>query len=211
MSTLTRTEVEVRASHLRAFTLPSYAGVRRVALVPEQAVLLAGDHVMVRVRVGAGRSLEIVEPGGTVAYEMRGGCARWDVTVEMEAGSRLVWRGEPFIIAEGADVPRRTTVDIAAGARLAMRETLVLGRAGERAQGLLTRTEIHRDGVPVLIEEVDASVGFGGHRVLDQVTHLGSACTAEGMTMESGDLLHRWLGSSLHHSRLSCPEVVPTP
>ena len=48
MPTLTRTEV--RSSHLRAFTVDR----TRVALVPDQAVLLAGDRVTVSVRVGAG-------------------------------------------------------------------------------------------------------------------------------------------------------------
>ena len=106
MPTSTRTEAEVRSSHLRAYRLSVVDGVERVALVPEQAVLLAGDHVTVSVRVPAGRVLDIVEPGGTVAYAMRGGQARWDVTVEIEEGAGLVWHGQPFVVAAGADVRR---------------------------------------------------------------------------------------------------------
>ena len=108
------TRTEVRSSHLRAFCLSAYGGTR-VALVPEQAVLLAGDHVEVTVRVARGAALEIVEPGGTVAYAMRGRTARWDVSVEVEEGGSLIWHGEPFVVAEGADVMRCATVDAGDG------------------------------------------------------------------------------------------------
>jgi len=166
MRTAVRTEV--RSSHLRAFRLDG----TRVALVPEQAVLLAGDQVTVSVRVGAGQSLEVVEPGGTVAYAMRGRAARWDVRIEIEEGGCLAWRGEPFVVAEGADVCRSLAVDLAAGAAAVLRETLVLGRAGERPGRLLARTEARREGAPVLVEELDSTLGLGAHRVVDQVLEL---------------------------------------
>jgi urease accessory protein len=204
MTTLTRTETEVRSSHLRAFRLPAGEGVDRVALIPEQAVLLAGDHVTVSVRVGAGRVLEIVEPGGTVAYAMRGQQARWDVTVEVEEAGRLVWHGEPFVVAEGADVRRTLTVGLAAAASLVLRETLVLGRSGESPGRLWCRTDITRDGSPVLVEELDSAIGLGPHRVLDQVLHLGSVARVDEHTMvlESGDTVDRWLGAETHASPL---------
>ncbi len=199
MNTATRTEV--RSSHLRAFALPAYGGTR-VALVPEQAVLLAGDHVEVTVRVARGAALEIVEPGGTVAYTMRGRRARWDVSVEVEEGGSLIWHGEPFVVAEGADVLRCATVDVATDARVVIRETLVLGRSGERPGLLVARTDVHRGGNQVLVEELDAALGLGPHRVLDQVLHLGGDFPSAEytMTLDSGDRLHRWLGQSLHSS-----------
>jgi urease accessory protein len=206
MPTLTRTEV--RSSHLRAFALDG----GRVALVPEQAVLLAGDHVTVAVRVGAGQRLEIVEPGGTVAYAMRGAAARWDVRIEVEAGGSLVWRGAPFVVAEGADVRRSTTLDLAAAACVTLRETLVLGRSGEAPGRLVARTDVHRDGVPVLVEELDSALGLGGHRVVDQVLELrgrggldrlDQRGAAMCLQLESGDVLHRWLGAETHASPLT--------
>jgi urease accessory protein len=205
---LTHTRTEVRSSHLRTFGLDR----DRVALVPEQAVLLAGDHVTVTVRVAAGGRLEIVEPGGTVAYAMRGGRARWDVHVEVEDGGRLVWRGQPFVVAEGADVQRTTYVDVDGAARVVLRETLVLGRTGERPGRLTARTEVHRGGVPVLVEELDAAVGLGPHRVLDQVLRLGPDGGRDGdhagdheggqddLVLASGDRLQRWLGAQTHLS-----------
>src|SRR4051794_21987817 len=200
MVTATRTEAEVRSTHLRAFTLASFHGASRVALVPEQAVLLAGDHVEVTVRVGRGQALEIVEPGGTVAYAMRGASARWDVSVEVEAEGSLVWHGEPFVVAAGADVSRRLAVELGPGAGLRLRETFVLGRSGERPGRLVSRTEVHRGAVPLLVEELDGAAGLGRHRVLDQVLCVGSRCSAEGLCLESGDRLHRWLGAETHAS-----------
>ena len=173
-------------------------------------MLLAGDHVEVTVRVARGAALEIVEPGGTVAYAMRGRTACWDVRVEVEEGGSLIWHGEPFVVAEGADVLRCTTVDVATDAGVVIRETLVLGRSGERPGLLVARTDVHRGGVPVLVEELDAALGLGPHRVLDQVLHLGGECPADEytMTLHSGDRLHRWLGQSLHTSPVLTPGLT---
>jgi urease accessory protein len=221
MPTLTRTDVEVRSSHLRAFSLPVGAGTK-VSLVPEQAVLLADDHVTLSVRVGAGRSLEIVEPGGTVAYAMRGRRAHWQVDVEVETGGSLVWHGEPFVVADGADVSRSLNVAVAEGARVVLRETLVLGRTGEGPGRLLTRTDVHRDGVPVLVEELESTVGLDTYRVVDQVLFLGGleaqaperfrTSATDAMVLSSGDRLHRWLGHELHRSPLTaCQSSSPRP
>ncbi|GAB3262847.1 urease accessory protein UreD [Nocardioides dilutus] len=204
MRTPTIADVEVRSSHLRAFRLPTVDGVDRLALVPEQAVLLAGDHVTVSVRVPAGRSLEVIEPGGTVAYAMRGHEARWDVHIEVEEAGRLLWHGEPFVVAEGADVRRTLGVGLGAGASLVLRETMVLGRTGEAPGRLRCRTDIAREGSPLLVEDLDCATGLGPHRVLDQIVHLGAACEVgeHSMVLESGDTLDRWLGAETHASPL---------
>ena len=216
MHTLTRTEV--RSSHLRAFALD---GVR-VALVPEQALLLAGDHVTVAVRVGSGQRLEIVEPGGTVAYAMRGGQARWDVQIVVE-------RGRIAGVARRA-VRRHTRVPTSCGRRRSTWLPVRASGSGRRwswvvpardRAGWWSRTEVNRDGVPVLVEELDAALGLGSHRVVDQVLELGGFETVaerppqppggaerppqppEAMVLESGDRLHRWLGAEAHASPMS--------
>ena len=190
---------------------PSPSDRLRVALVPEQAVLLAGDHVEVTVRVGRGAALEIVEPGGTVAYAMRGRQARWDVPVEVEDGGSLVWRGEPFVVA------RRRRRPAAHGSRswrrhpgsCSARRSSSVAQARDRARSC-HRTDVHRDGVPVLVEELDAALGLGPHRVLDQGLCLGSGCTADGLALESGDRLHRWLGAETHASPISVCQSSPS-
>jgi urease accessory protein len=181
----------------------------RVALVPTSALLLVGDHVVIDVHVGSASSLEILEPGGTVAYAMRGGEASWDVRVRLDDGARLVWHGEPFIVSADARVRRSFVLDLTGSARAVVRETLVLGRAGEPSGRLSATTEVRRDGMPVLVEALETGPGrpgLGRHRVLDQVLHLGpdaAGCPADPATtlrLESGDLLHRRLGASTHAS-----------
>lgn len=208
---LTRTRTEVRSSHLRAFDLPRTEESARIALVPERAVLLADDQVTVSVYVGPKQALEIVEPGGTVAYAMRGRSARWDVRLEADAGARLRWHGQPFVVAEGADVTRTLTLDLAESAPAQVRDTVVMGRTGEGPGHLIARTVVHRSGRPILVEELDTALGLGPHRIVDQVLCLAVECApddlvwsgAERLELESGDHLHRWLGPSLHLSPMA--------
>ena len=112
----------------------------RVSLVPDGALLLAGDRVRIEVRVDDGASLDLVEPGGTVAYDMRGGRAEWEVDIELGDQASLTWAGQPLIVAAGADVGRATTIQIGSDARLALRETVVLGRYGEVPDGRIKLT-----------------------------------------------------------------------
>jgi urease accessory protein len=129
-----------------------------------------------------------------------------------------VWRGEPFVVAEGADVLRHLSVELGATSRVVLRETLVLGRSGEAPGRLVARTDVHRDGAPVLVEELDAALGLGSHRVLDQVLELrGLETVAErpprppaAMVLESGDRLHRWLGAATHASPVSLCQSSPS-
>jgi urease accessory protein len=152
----------------------------RVALVPDGALLLAGDAIAIHVDVGPGAVLELVEPAGTVAYDMRGGRATWDVDVRLGLGSTLVWAGEPLVVAAGARVRRTTSVRIADGAVLALRETLVLGRSGEPAGRVRQRTSAVDDhGAPLLVEELTLDAErvpmlLGGRRVIDTVLVLGT-------------------------------------
>lgn len=152
----------------------------RVALVPDGALLLAEDAIAIRVDVGPGAVLELVEPAGTVAYDMRGGRATWSVDVRLGQGATLIWAGEPFVVAAGAHVRRTTSLRIADGAVLALRETLVLGRSGEPAGQVRQRTTaVDARGEPLLVEELAldahrAPMLLGGKRVVDTVLVLGT-------------------------------------
>jgi urease accessory protein len=152
----------------------------RVALVPDGALLLAGDAIAIRVDVGPGAILELVEPAGTVAYDMRGGGATWSVDVRLGQDAALIWAGEPFVVAAGARVRRTTSVRIADGAMLVLRDTLVLGRSGEPAGQVQQRTTaVDEHGEPLLVEELAldaarAPMLLGGRRVVDTVLVLGA-------------------------------------
>lgn len=197
---------------LRAVILESRPGYAKIALVPDGALLLAEDAIRLDIRVGTAVRLDLVEPGGTVAYDMRGGEATWDVTLDLGAGARLTWAGEPFVLAAGARVRRTTDVTLAAGARLALRETLVLGRHAERI-GLLDQRWTARgpDGVEVLAE--DLALGgsahrpgiLGGHRVLGSVVALGydvpgDVAPADRLDLDEGGTLWRRLATEAHRA-----------
>lgn len=144
----------------------------RVALVPDRALLLAGDHVALEVEVDPGLHLTLVETAGTVAYDMRGGRASWSTSLRVGAGSTVVHETLPWVSAAGSDVTRSLDVELGRGGRALLRETLVLGRHGEEPGRLRTRSRVRREGADVFIEEVD-SVDLAPHRVLDQVAAFG--------------------------------------
>ncbi len=183
--------------------------VVRLALVAGQALLLAGDHVRVEVRVIGAVQVEIVEPAGTVAYDMRGGAARWDVAIEVRGGATLSWEGQPFVVSSGADVHRETRIDVEDGCRVTARETLVLGRAGEAGGVLRSRTQIDLAGMPLVVDELDLGPeGRAGwavlhdHRCLDTVTTVGHRLP-EGpgvLQLEGCGSVRRWIGDELHLS-----------
>jgi urease accessory protein len=171
--------------------LPAPAGIVRVALVAASALLLAGDHVRIEVVVHGQARLEIVEPAGTVAYAMRGGSSRWDVDITLTAGATLTWHGEPFVVAEGAEVTRSTRVTLNADCWAALRESLVLGRYGEDGGTLRTSMRVHRGDDLLLAEDLDLSprartswAVLGRARCLDAVMTLGSRLPESDHTLQ---------------------------
>lgn len=180
-----RASVSLRASNpahrpvLRPMLLASDAAGARVSLVPDGALLLAGDAVSVNISVGAGARLELVEPAGTVAYAMNGASASWDIRIDLSPAASLVWAGEPFVVSAGARVVRTTTIRMGWDSSLAMRETLVLGRHGEQT-GEVRQDVVAsgQNGVPILHESLDigpesSPLLLGGRRVVGSVLALG--------------------------------------
>ncbi|MFE7405638.1 urease accessory protein UreD [Isoptericola sp. NPDC057559] len=214
--------VRTRDDLLAARTVARGTAHAEVALVATGAVLLGGDHVAVRVRVADGCALTLTDVGGTVAYDGEGVPCRWDVDVRLGAGSRLTWHGLPFVVSTGADVTRSTDVALGPGARLTLRETVVLGRDGERGGRVVLRSAVHDDEGPLLVEEVAAAGDrpvpgvLGGERVIDTLTELHGAPEDEPevpavgaapdgavtLRLERGGVLTRWLGAAAHLSPL---------
>lgn len=200
------------AALVRPMVLHHDSRAARVSLVPEGALLLAGDAIEVDITVDAGARLDLVEPGGTVAFDMRGGQARWDVRVRLGREAVLTWAGEPFVVAAGAGVSRRLDLELAAGAGVAMRETVVLGRYGEQPGRLHQRTTVAVERSPVLVEELplDAATApglLGGHRVLSSVLLLGrqlapDPTATERYDLDAGGHLWRRLGIQAHETAL---------
>jgi urease accessory protein len=156
----------------------------RAAFVPTQAGPLAGDRDSTRIVVGPGATL-IVEPvAATLALP---GAAttvlRLDVTVR--AGGRLVLDEGPLIVAAGATVQRRCTIELESGAIAALRETVILGRDGEPPGTLDSSLRVTLDGSPLLHDGLRfagdaAHVALApGHRVVTTISLLGSRGEAD--------------------------------
>ncbi|GGM16790.1 urease accessory protein UreD [Nakamurella endophytica] len=192
----------------------------RVALVATQALLLGGDHAELSVRVGAGLDLELVEVGGTVAYDADGRGSAWSADVEIDRGGRLRWAAEPFVVADGAAVQRRTGIRLAEEAAAALRETFVLGRTGERGGSLVARTRVDLVGAPLYAEDLDLSDAdlrsrpgvLGPARVLDQLAVFGgrapdvagpSGAGCRRFELDGPGTVIRYLGPELARSPLA--------
>lgn len=199
---------------LRPVVVHHDAVTARVSLVPEGALLLAGDAIEIDIAVDRGARLDLVEPGGTVAFDMRGGRARWDVRIQVGAGAVLTWASEPFVVAQGAEVSRRLEARLDAGATLALSETLVLGRHGERAGRLRQATVVTGAGLPILVEELPLGCAtvpglLGGNRVLSSVLLAGrevadpSPAASHRYDLDAGGHVWRRLGAEVHEATLA--------
>ena len=182
----------------------------RVALVGARALLLAGDDVRIDVRVSEGCTLELVEVAGTVAYDGRGGPAStWTTTVDVAPGARISWAGEPFVVADGAEVTRSLDVSLGPGAVAELRETFVLGRTGERGGSLRCTTHVDLAGKPLLVEDLDLTVDavrrspavLGTARCLDTLSRFGERFEhPDALQLQGPGTLLRWLGTDQHRS-----------
>jgi urease accessory protein len=209
-----RVRTETHGDPARPALRPMLAGSgpdrARVCLVPDGALLLAGDAVALDVQVGPGVRLDLVEPGGTVAYDMSGASARWDVRIDVAAGATLTWAGEPFVLAAGASVERSTSVRLGGGARLVLRETLVLGRHQERRGTIVQRWHATGpDDEELLVEDLylDDTAHrpgiLGAERVLTTVVALGldvpDGLAAVGrLDLDGGGTVWRRLAGEAH-------------
>lgn len=159
-----RVRSRLRSGLLRPQLLHGPVDRYRVGLLATTALLLGGDAVQLEVHVGAGVTLELSDVAGTVAYDGRGRPACWDVSLRVADGGRLWWSGQPFVVADGAEVSRRLDLHLAEGASALLRETLVLGRAGQLGGVLRNQTSVQVGGRPVLVE--DQVLDPAGHRLL---------------------------------------------
>jgi urease accessory protein len=156
-------------------------GPGRVHLVQAAGGPLGGDELGLDVRVAADAAVEVRSAAATIAQPGPGGDpARWSVTATV-AGT-LRWWPEPTVVCANADYRARLCVDLAEGARLVLREQVVLGRAGEAGGRFQGRLTVRVDGVPLLdtetvLDGADAALsgpaGSAGFRVFDSVLVAG--------------------------------------
>ncbi|MFI0723769.1 urease accessory protein UreD [Streptomyces sp. NPDC021224] len=153
-------------------------GWARVTVVGAMSAPLGGDRLRIEAEAAAGARLLVDASAATVSLPGRDGRpAHYDVRLTVGADAELHWLPEPLIAACGSDLRMTTRVVLAPGARLVLREELVLGRHAEPPGRLRTRLTVTYGGRPLLDQELDvgpgAPPGWDGPAVLGPYRTLG--------------------------------------
>lgn len=155
-----------------------------VYLVNAATTPLGGDELALTVRVGPGARLRLSGVAATLALPgPHGEASSATFDVEVGEGGCLDYLPEPTVVTARARHTALLRADLAADARFRARETLVLGREGERPGQLTTSTRITRSGTALLHQDLvvgdpvlDASAAYlAGRRVLATEVLVGGA------------------------------------
>ncbi|XVX20402.1 urease accessory protein UreD [Actinomycetota bacterium] len=122
------------------------------SLVATIATLLGGDSLRLEVVVRSGVRLALTDVAATVAQHGRGLPAHWDVSIVVEDGAALDWRMQPLIVSDGADVRWALDAQVAPHGSLTLRDSVVLGRSGQRGGRVEVVQQVDHGGLPVLRE-----------------------------------------------------------
>ncbi|MGW5423882.1 urease accessory protein UreD [Streptomyces sp. NPDC003943] len=143
----------------------------RVTVVGAMSAPLGGDRLRLETEVRDGARLLVDSAAATVALPGRGGApASYDIALTVGADAELRWLPEQLVSAAGSVLRMRTRVELAAGARLVLREEQVLGRHAEQPGTLASRLTVRHAGRLLLDQELGhgpgAPAGWDGPAVL---------------------------------------------
>ncbi|MEU5218591.1 urease accessory protein UreD [Streptomyces sp. NPDC020807] len=152
----------------------------RVTVVGAMSAPLGGDRLAIETEVRDRARLLVDAAAATIALPGRGRePAAYELRMTVGEGAVLRWLPEQLVSAAGSDLRTRTTVDLAATARLVLREEQVLGRHGEPPGTLSARLTVRVAGRPLLDQELaygpgapggwDGGAVLGGHRATGQL------------------------------------------
>ncbi|MGW8885310.1 urease accessory protein UreD [Streptomyces sp. NPDC055749] len=163
-------------------TRSPHAPYARVTVVGAMTAPLGGDRLAVEADVRDGARLTVDSAAATVALpgaSPEAGPATYDVRLTVGEGAELRWLPEQLVSAYGSELRMTTRVELAASARLVLREEQILGRHGETTGTLTTRLTVHRAGRPLLDQQLaygpgapggwDGAAVLGGHRAVGQL------------------------------------------
>lgn len=168
----------------------------RVMVVGAMSGPLGGDRFSLDARVEEGARLHVGSAAATIALPGQAkGEAHYDVRLDVADGGELRWLPEQLISAGGSDLNVTTRAELAAGARLVLREEQVLGRVGEEPGRLTSRLTVRVAGRTVLDQELSCGPGapggwdgpavLAGHRSVGQFgrrtagVHQAAGCGAD--------------------------------
>lgn len=157
----------------------------RVTVVGAMSAPLGGDRLALEVTVRDGAILTVDAAAAMIALPGRragdgpANHARYDLRLTVGENAVLRWLPEQLISVTGSDLRTHIRVELAATARLVLREEQILGRHGEPPGTLTTRLTVHRAGRPLLDQQLalgpgapggwDGGAVIGGHRAVGQL------------------------------------------
>lgn len=157
--------------------LPRVAGVPEAVFLNTSGGLTGGDALSYSVDLGPGVTAVATTQTAERAYRSSSGAARVRVDLAVGDGGFLDWLPQETILFDGANLDRKTTVTLGAGAGCLVLEMVVLGRQamGETLSRISLRDwrQINAaDGTPLWVEPLVLSdralqtgvAGLGGVR-----------------------------------------------
>ncbi|WSQ13051.1 urease accessory protein UreD [Streptomyces sp. NBC_01231] len=189
-----RATARIRAAHNgRVTTLPqlrsdgpfhlrrmrTHGKAATVGIIGAMSAPLGGDRLTLDITAEDRAELEVTTAAATLA--LRGpttDAATYDVRLTVGEHAHLRWLPQPLISASGSNLRQTYTVELAATARLVLREEQLLGRADEEPGHLVTRILVHRGGRPLLDQHTaygapepgwDGPAVLNGHRAVGQL------------------------------------------
>jgi urease accessory protein len=187
------------------------ADAARVSVAAGAAGPIGGDQYRFDVVVGARSTLVLTEVSATLLLPgPYGAQSKMSTRVRVQDGATLIWLAQPVIAAKDCHHVNDIRVELAAGARLLMREQLVLGRHGEPPGRLIQRVRVQRDHRPLYHQELaigDDGSGFDGPAVAHHYRALGSMLVVDPDWVDAGPAT-RPLDATTALLRLDAPAVV---
>jgi urease accessory protein len=168
-----------------------------VYLVSAAAGPLGGDRLSLRITVRAGATLRLRTVAACVALPgLDGGESLLAVTALVEPGGCLEYRPEPVVVADNARHATDIRVTLADGARLALRDELILGRHGELGGTYRGSLHVTYAGRPLLRQSLEVSGTSESSAISESSPASASSATAvaRGPAILSG---HRAVGNLL--------------
>ncbi|NGO83602.1 urease accessory protein UreD [Streptomyces sp. 196(2019)] len=188
----------------------------RVTVVGAMSAPLNGDRLAIEAEAADGAHLTVDAAAATVALpgaRPDGEPSTYDVRLTVGERATLHWLPEQLVSAHGSDLHQTTRVELAATARLLLREEQILGRHGEPPGTLTARLTVHRAGRPLLEQQLaygpGAPGGWDGPAVLGGHRAVGQLLLADA-SFEEAPPAPRLLGPTAALTPLAGPAVLVT-
>ena len=137
--------------------------IARVSLAAGAAGPAGGDDLHLSIDVGPGAALVLRTVAATLVLPgPHGQPSRSEIAVRVAANGVFVWLPGPVIAAQGCNHHVVTQVTLEAGARLLLREELLLGRHAEQPGAIRQRLRVCLDDRPLHDQELAVGPGAGG-------------------------------------------------